>query len=802
MDKFIKQVKNMTKEKIWSFYSITFLFIGIFSYGQSISGKISFKDGKNISYAEIIATKNEARQTTISDENGNFTLKLSENGNYLLNILQDGNNVYSKTIVVDEDIYKNFIIDNLNLEKEVSIQEIRLIAKKKLIEQKVDRIVFNVENSIASQGMSGLDALRNTPLVRVQNDNVSIVGKGGVAIMVNDRMLNLSGGELTNYLQSLRSEDIARIEVITTPPSKYEAQGNSGIINKKKKKNPNLGWSGTISGAYQRNSYNGFRTGATINYQSKKINTSVKFRQYDYSYKLEGVRNLLGFENSIFTTEDRKDQAKAVGFNYSFEYKLNDKQNIGFIYDYNTSRYNIEANGASLYKHQIVIDSTLNTYQRQIWKTPTHTLNLYYDIKLDSLGKKLSVTGNYLSNIPDKVNDVNTINNLTTNKDVVRNNSKMNYSIYSGQADLILPYGESNIETGVKYTFFDNNSNVGYYNLLGSEYIMNPDNSNVFNYKEHNYAAYISLKKDFNEKWSAKAGLRYEYTSLEGKSPSNGATNNVKDDYGKVFPTAYVSFKPNDNHTFSLNYSKRINRPDFQSLNPFRWYTNSYMYYTGTPTLTPSFNDNVELSYSHKGKLTAAIYNQFSSDNISNIARLENGIYSNTVENSYDQNKIGLRLGYYETFFKVWESSFSASGNYTVTTPTTPEVERLKIYSLSYSAYNTITLNNDKTWFLLLNFWHDLPFTYANIKMKGQLDFSPGVRASFYDKKLNISAVISDVFRTLKNDGYSYNSGYRSEFYNYNDHRRLTFTMSYSFGNNKVKGMNKNIKFDEQYRAN
>ncbi len=801
MDKFIKQVKNMTKEKIWSFYSITFLFIGIFSYGQSISGKISFKDGKNISYAEIIATKNEVRQTTISDENGNFSLKLSENGSYLLNILQDGNNVYNKTIVVDEDIYKNFIIDNLNLGKEVSIQEITLVAKKKLIEQKVDRLVFNVENSIASQGMSGLDALRNTPLVRVQNDNVSIVGKGGVSIMVNDRMLNLSGSELTNYLQSLRSEDIARIEVITTPPSKYEAQGNSGIINIVLKKNPNLGFSGTVSGAYQRNSYDGFRTGATLNYQSKKISTSIKVRQYDYSYKLEGTRNLLGLNNSIYTSETRKDQAKAVGINFSLDYKINNKHNIGFIYDYNNSRYNISANGTSLYKHQIVIDSTLYTNQRQTWKTPTHTLNTYYDIKLDSLGKKLSFTGNFLSNNPDKENDFNTVNNISANEDVVRNNSKMNYSIYSGQADLILPYKWATIETGAKYTLFDNNSNVGYYNLTELGYIINPDNSNIFNYKENNFSTYISLQKDFNEKWSAKAGLRYEYTSLEGQTQGIGAAT-VSNKYGKLFPTAYVSFKPNDDHTFSLNYSKRINRPDFQSLNPFRWYTNTYMYYTGTPTLKPSFNDNVEFSYSYKGKLTIGLYNQYSQDNTSSIARLEGGIYSNVIENGYNQNRTGLNIGFYNTFFKIWETSISLNGSYTRTAPITYELEKLKVYSLFYSINNTMALNKNKTYFMLVNFSHSLPFTYANMKLEDQIDFSPGIKASFFEKNLNLSVVVSDLFKTLKNNGYSYNGGYKSEFKQYNDYRRFTLSASYSFGNKKIKGANKNVKFDEQNRAN
>lgn len=785
------------------FCSILFLFLLFFADNAVaqqyiLKGKVVNQSKQPVEFVNITLLKDGQQIVgqSLTSELGTFLFK-AEKGNYTLILEQFGKEYFNQQI----ELFKDTILGDFAIDSSVVLEGVTITSRKKIIEQKVDRMVFNVENSIASQGMSGLDALRNTPLVRIQNDNVSIVGKGGVAIMVNDRMLNLSGSELTNYLQSLRSEDIARIEVITTPPSKYEAQGNSGIINIILKKNPNLGWSGTLTSSYQRNSYNGFRTGVNINYQSSKISSSIKIRQYDYTYKLAGTRNLLGTNNSILTTEARKDQAKAVGINYSLDYKINDKQNIGFIYDFNSARYNIDAEGKSLYQRRTVVDSILYTKQKQVWKTPTHTLNAYYDVKFDSLGKKLSFTVNYLSNIPDKVNDFNTVNNITSAQDVVRNNSKMNYSIYSGQADLILPFKWANVEVGTKYTLFNNNSNVGYYNLVGSDYVLKPDNSNVFNYKEHNYATYVSLEKNFNEKWSAKAGLRYEYTTLEGKTQGNSSSS-VTDFYGKLFPTAYVSFKPNNDHAFSINYSKRINRPDFQSLNPFRWYTNTYMYYSGTPTLKPSFNDNVEFSYSFKGKLTAGLYNQYSSNNISNIARLENGIYSNIVENSYNQNSIGLRLGYYETFFRIWESSISANGYYTVTSPTIQEVEQLKVYSLSYSFYNTITLNKDKTWFLLLNFWHDLPFTYANIKMKDQIDFSPGIRASLLQKKLNISAVFSDVFRTLKNDGYSYNNGFRSEFYNYNDHRKLTLSISYAFGNNKVKGANKDIKFDEESRAN
>ena len=130
-------------------------------------------------------------------------------------------------------------IDTLALQKE--IETVVITGKKKLIDRKVDRLIFNVENSIASQGVDATEALANTPLLKVdENRGISIVGKSGVSVMVNDRMINLSGNELINYLRSLRSDNISKIEVITTPPSKYEAQGNSGLINIILKKNPNF----------------------------------------------------------------------------------------------------------------------------------------------------------------------------------------------------------------------------------------------------------------------------------------------------------------------------------------------------------------------------------------------------------------------------------------------------------------------------------------------------------------------------------------------------------------------------------
>ncbi|GEN68417.1 carboxypeptidase-like regulatory domain-containing protein [Chryseobacterium rhizosphaerae] len=220
------------------------LLLPAIAFSQSITGKIT-QTGHEVSYVEVIAVKGEKKQTVISDEKGNYSLKLLEKGNYHIQLIQEGVEVFNKDITVSGDLKQDFFIEK---KKEQQIEGVSLTARKKLIERKADRLVFNVANSIASQGMDGADALATTPLVKIDdNTGVSIVGKNGVAVMVNDRILNFSPTELVTYLKSLRSENIEKIEVITSPPAKYEAQGNSGLINIVLKKNQNLGWSGSFT---------------------------------------------------------------------------------------------------------------------------------------------------------------------------------------------------------------------------------------------------------------------------------------------------------------------------------------------------------------------------------------------------------------------------------------------------------------------------------------------------------------------------------------------------------------------------
>lgn len=762
---------------------------------QSIKGKIS-QAGNAVPYIEVIAVKDQKKHTSISDEKGNYSLKLSENGNYTIKLLQDGIEISNRDIVINGEVKQDFFIEKKN---EKQIEGVTLTARKKLIERKADRLVFNVSNSVASQGMDAVDALATTPLVKVDdNTGVSIVGKSGVAVMINDRILNLSDAELVTYLKSLRSENIEKIEVITAPPAKYEAQGNSGLINIVLKKNQNLGWSGSLTSSLQQQTYTGNSNSVTVNYQNEKLRSSLKLRQnknekHSYeNYWIEG-------EDGLKSNDNRRDFGDGLGANLSLDYQLSKKSNVGFIYDFGFGHSNMDIRNTSNYFQNGIYTNTLLTDAEHRATGRQHTASAYYDLKFGKQDNKLSITGNYFSDTPETIIDFTTTES-SGDRFVVKSPSMVDYKIYSGQADLTLPYQFAKTEAGVKFTNFDNNSSIFYQNLTNGQYITDPLKSNEFEYNEKNYAAYISFEKSFNEKWSAKAGLRYEYSVVNGNSLTSG--QQTENSYGKFFPTAYISYKSNENHTLNLNYSKRINRPGFRAINPYRWYININSYFTGNPFLKPSINHNFELSYVYKGKLSASAYFQRTVEAFSQLATLKGENRVSTFENYYNQNSMGVSLNYSDTFFKKWEANYSANYSYMNTDVFATDALARKGNSYDFDFQNNISLNQSKTIQLIMNYWFRLPSNSGNSYMKFAGNLTSGVKLNLMEKSLQLNIFVSDILKQGKSLGEIYYTTGTHSYNNYYDARRLTLSATYTFGNKKVKGMDRNVRFDEKNRAN
>ncbi|MBL1221326.1 TonB-dependent receptor family protein [Chryseobacterium sp. L7] len=678
------------------------------------------------------------------------------------------------------------------------VEQINLLVKKKLVERKADRLIFNVEASVASQGMDASETLANVPLMKVDENmgSISIAGKSSVSVMVNGRMLNLTGAALLNYLKSIRSENISKIEVITTPPSKYEAQGNSGIVNIILKKNPNLGFSGNLNTNLIQRTYSGFSSNGSLNYQTEKFNSSLKLTYYDSAKRSDENYTILGATQN-YSNSVRRDMWKELTPTLNMSYKISKNSEIGmeYIYAHQKSGMDIVNTTKNITSDHQEENLLTHTFHRE--KLPTHTLSAYYDLKLDSLGKKLSLAGNFYKNNSDTEVNFSTLTLSDHSVQNVKTTSLISPQIFSVQADLELPFSFGTIETGVKFNQFKNSSDIKYFNLNAGQYAEDPLRANIFSYQEENYAAYFSFAKSFGEHWETKAGLRYENTNAESVTISTNTQN--KYNYGQWFPSAYVSYKE-DKNVFSFSYSRRINRPSMGNLNPFRWYSNPYSYSSGNPLLTPAYINNWELGYTFNNKFSTSIYYLRMKNAFGQISSIDDLSQISTYLNYYNNNFWGLNASYTDTFFKFWESSISMNSTLQNSSVFNIEAQPQKGSSFSYSINNTFSLNKAKTFSLFLNYNHSLPYRNVNSYFYDFPELTSGVKISLMEKKLQINATVTNIF-AQRYRGELYFSDNTQKMDNYWDGRSFRLSVNYTFGGSKKKISKKNIKFEEKERA-
>ncbi|UTF94581.1 TonB-dependent receptor family protein [Elizabethkingia anophelis] len=680
-----------------------------------------------------------------------------------------------------------------------TVKAVTIQAKKKLIERKTDRLVFNVEASMASQGMDAVETLSNVPMMNVDENKglISIVGKSSVSVMINGRMLNLSGDALMSYLKTIRSENILKVEVITTPPAKYEAQGNSGLINIVLKKNPNMGFSGNVGSTFVQRTYSGGLGNATLNYQTSKFSMSLKGNYTNTAKRTEENYDIIGATSSYSRTV-RKDMWKEFSPSLNLSYKLSKNSEIGlnYLYTRQTPDMNI-FNNTSYFKGEQPTE-TLSTPTKHCETNRMQTLSVYYDLKLDTLGKKLSFTGNYYENNSNTIVDFSTFKASNQTTENVQTISKLKPQIFSGQADLELPFSFGTIETGVKFNQFKNTSDLNYYNIINHTPVSDQSRTNFFQYDEKNYAAYFSFTKSFGKNWETKFGIRYEDAHVDAYTP---ATNErTKYGYGQWFPSAYVAYKEGKN-AFSLAYSRRINRPDMSNLNPFRWYSNPNSYASGNPLLQPAYINNTELAYTYNNKLSVSIYYLRLTNAFGQVSFLDGINESSTYLNHYNNNFYGLNASYTDKILPWWETSISATATLQNSSVFNIQAETKSGTFFNYSANNTFTLNAKKTIVFFLNYNQTLPFKNVNSSFKNFSDLSSGIRVSLMDKQLQINASVSNIFAQRYRADKSFSDNKQS-FNNYWDGRTLRLSVNYTFGNSKVKGAQKDIKFEEKNRAN
>jgi outer membrane receptor protein involved in Fe transport len=749
---------------------------------STVEGKVVDSLNNPIEYAEIILLSIDsiALKSELSNVEGKFKIEIKKD-NYILQIRQIGQILYSKIITIEKNIDLGLIKIK---ESQQVLNEITLTSKKKILERKTDRLIFNIENSIAALNGDAIDALTVTPGLRIQGESIGIIGKNNIDIMINNKKIQLSGNDLLTYLKAIRSENISKIEVITNPSAKYDSEGNIGLINIILKNNSTKGLNGSIQSSQNKGNYWNFNNGLNLNYQNNNLKISWKGNLSNIKNNALEYNKIENTSQSIENNINRNFYGNNFSSYLDINYSLNTNSNFGIVY--NISNRNTKGKGITNSSIRSSIFQNVVSTTDSDYEALANNLNGYYVYKFGK-EKKVSIEGNYITNLVDNIT-----NNYSSFNYNNLNNSKQNdYKIKTFQVDFELPNKWCKIETGSKFTNTDSN------NFINSTENAIINLSNNFSLNEKISAIYYTANREISEKWIFDFGLRYEYTQLTLLPQT---INQININYDNAFPVINLLFKQNEKISWSLNYNKRINRPKYEDLNPNIFYNNSYSYTTGNPFLKPTISHNIELNFT-KNDLNLTFYGSKLLNGSGSINSIEDDFQVSKIQNYYDSNSFGFNLNYSYKIFKIWETTFYADTNYENSTSSILQASSFNGWNGYLSTNNSFILNKNKSLIFFTNFWQTTKTRIDFRAIQPNANLSLGIRYSMFNKKLNFSFTIRDALKQEYKKGVSITENGTNTYNNYYDARRFIFSLNYKFGNKKIKSNQKNINNEEQNRS-
>jgi iron complex outermembrane recepter protein len=587
----------------------------------SISGKVADNSKKPIAAitVSLLQSKDSSLvKTGITDANGSYDFSTNKTGQFLLQYSGVGY-VMQYSPIFDLAPGQKFEAATATLQIfDGKLKEVTIIAKKPLIEVKADKTVFNVEASINATGSNAMELLQKSPGVQVDNnDNISMKGKTGVRVYVDGKMTQLETRDLAAYLRSINSNDIEAIEMISNPSAKYDASGNAGIVNIRLKKNKKYGTNGSVNGTFIQGITPKANGSVNLNYRDKKINIfsniGGNIGMQENTLKLYRIQ-----KDTLYNQRSTNiDDGKSFNIKAGADYFINSKHTIGVIATTNSNTNTFRSTSLTpiTYVPTNTFEKTLQAFNTIPGSRTNANFNLNYRYA-DTSGLEVNFDGDYglfrgvgRSYQPNNYLDAN--NNLLYSV-VNRNHTPTDIDIYTAKIDIERRLGKGKLGFGGKYSYvFTENSFEFFNDNSNGEPIKQLDRSNDFEYTEKVAAGYINYQQQLSAKWSLQAGLRAEQTNSLGLlTRADGLVqddNRVKRSYLDFFPSAAVSFNINAKHSLSLTYSKRIDRPTYQDLNPFENKLDELTFEKGNAFLRPQYTNNVELTHTFMGFINTSI---------------------------------------------------------------------------------------------------------------------------------------------------------------------------------------------------
>ncbi|MBA3828509.1 MAG: TonB-dependent receptor [Taibaiella sp.] len=651
-------------------------FITCSAYAQSarnITGVIKDSTGKpvtNVVITLLQASDSSWVATQLSADDGAFTFKDVTVAKYII----DARSLeFAPVQVVVANI--NPVIVTLK-KNTASLKDVVITATKPLIELGLGKTTINVENSITNAGLNVLDLLKKSPGITVSaNSNISMLGKNGVQVMINERPTYLSGQELADYLKTLSANEVAQLELITQPSSRYDAEGNAGIINIRLKRNNKIGFNGNGSVTYGQSVYPWGEGDMRVNYRKGKMNL----------YLTGSTNNAIGFADWTETETFKDDNNNVTGqrsfHSHPVEHFATHSSRIGADYEYSSAStfggsfsgtYHTNTNRDDISYRTIDLVNKDTVYS--LSRTPDNFVrkdlaaNAYYTTHF-SKQSDLNLNFDYLLYINDPHQRISTsssdANMLPLPGNIeLRSAKPTDISVYSVKADYTNMLTDSiKLEAGIKTSFVSTGNNSMFDIYRNGVWQPDTTRSNHFIYNENINALYLSLNKAFSSRWSAQAGMRAENTNSKGTQLVHEQT--LSRSYVSFFPTAYISYKLDSANEFQLNYGRRIDRPAYQTLNPFIYYSFQYNYFVGNPYLQPQYTNSLELKHSYKNQLITTISYAATNNAFNDIlAKDTAGIIFSTTKNIASSKVLHCSVLFSKEVYNWWMLNMSASAFY------------------------------------------------------------------------------------------------------------------------------------------
>jgi iron complex outermembrane receptor protein len=797
------KVKNMK-----SYYTLLLLtIISLSSYAQtaSIQGQLQNEDSEAVIFANVIlynAADTSIAKVEVSDESGIFRFREIPAGNYHLKTTYVGaGDLWQSNIQLSENEQMDLGILKFGTEV-IELTGATVTASRVMVEVKPDRTIFNVDGTINSVGSDGLSLLRKAPGVTIDNnDNISVLGRAGVLVYVDGKRLPLGGQDLSNYLQNLTAEQIDRIDIITSPGAKYEAEGNAGIIDIRLKKDKNLGANANVNGTYSQGRFATYNLSASGNYRNKFSNVfgtvgtaaGRNFTNMDF----------LSYQRGLIMDEinQRRNEWDNYFYRIGTDFFLGKKHTIGFLIESREmegDRFGFNRIELAQQATPDKVDSILvaNNVAEDRRSNNTYNINYRFD---DGKGHTLNVDLDYGNfsfesqrNQPNLYFDANEETLLT--EIINAFDTPSDIDIYTVTVDYSQNLLGGKIGFGSKLSRVVSDNTFLFFDVINGESIRRDVNSNEFRYEENVYAGYLEYSRSINEKWNFTAGLRAEQTDAMGNLTTfvdSLQQPPVDLNYLSWFPNAGLTWQVAPQHALSLNYGRRINRPDYNVLNPFNNQLSELSYEKGNPFLRPEIVNNIELGYTLKYRYNFKVAYSKTLDQITRLIapdEIDDRAGFITWENLAEQEVYSFNASAPVQFTEKWNAYINVSASYLNNQADYGDGAVVDVQAFTYNFYQQHTFDLPKGFKGEISGYYSGPGVWGGVfEYDPNWSLNVGLQRKFFNNQLNVRLSAEDLFYETGWSGTSEFNGLVSSGNGRWDSRRASISLSYNLGNQNVK---------------